>query len=65
MTIEAVDNAATLAELEIEKGAKSLFLSVACRKELLDLSDDMATKLDVEVYQDALDALLNPLTDWF
>lgn len=62
-TIEPVFNAVTLAELAIEKGAKSLLLPVACRKQLFDLSDDMATRLDVEFYQDARDALLKALAD--
>jgi ATP-dependent Lon protease len=62
-TIEPVHNAVTLAELAIEKGARSLLLPVACRKQLFDLSDDMATKLDVEFYQDARDALLKALVD--
>jgi ATP-dependent Lon protease len=62
-TIEPVHNAVTLAELAIEKGAKSLLLPVACRKQLFDLSDDMATKLDIEFYQDARDALLKALVD--
>ena len=52
-----------LAKLAIEKGAKSLLLPVACRKQLFDLSDDMATKLDIEFYQDARDALLKALAD--
>jgi ATP-dependent Lon protease len=62
-TIEPVFNAITLAELAIEKGAKSLLLPVACRKQLFDLSDNMATKLDIEFYQDARDALLKALAD--
>jgi len=62
-TIEPVFNAVTLAELAIEKGAKSLLLPVACRKQLFDLSDDMATKLDIEFYLDARDALLKALVD--
>ena len=62
-TIESVHNAVTLAELAIEKGAKSLLLPVSCRKQLFDLSDDMATKLDIEFYQDGRDALLKALAD--
>jgi len=62
-SIEPVHNAVTLAELAIEKGAKSLLLPVACRKQLFDLSDDMATKLDIEFYQDARDALLKALVN--
>lgn len=62
-TIEPVHNAVSLAELAIEKGAKSLLLPVGCRRQLFDLSDDMATKLDIEFYQDARDALLKALVD--
>jgi ATP-dependent Lon protease len=46
----------------VEKGAKSLLLPVACRRQFFDLSDDMATKL-VEFYSDARDALLKALAD--
>lgn len=62
-TIEPIHNAVTLAELAVEKGAKSLLLPVACRRQLFDLSDDMATRLDIEFYQDARDALLKALVD--
>ncbi|KXX66254.1 protease Lon-related BREX system protein BrxL [Marichromatium gracile] len=62
-TIEPVHNAVTLAEMAVEKGAKSLLLPVACRRQLFDLSDEMATKVDVEFYQDGRDALLKALAD--
>lgn len=60
-TIEPVHNAVALAEQAVEKGAKSLLLPVACRRQLFDLSDDMATKLDIEFYQDGRDALMKAL----
>ncbi len=62
-TIEGIHNAVSLAELAIEKGAKSLLLPVSCRKQLFDLSDDMATKLDIEFYQDSKDALFKALIE--
>lgn len=62
-TIEPVHNAVNLAEIAIEKGAKSLLLPVACRRQLFELSDEMATKLDIEFYQDARDSLLKALVD--
>lgn len=37
---------------------KSLMSPIRARKELLDLSDDMAAKLNVHSYTDARDALL-------
>ncbi|MCC6145259.1 MAG: peptidase [Rhodocyclaceae bacterium] len=62
-TIEPIHNAVSLAEIAAEKGAKSLLLPVSCRRQLFDLSDDLATKLDIEFYQDARDALLKALTE--
>lgn len=62
-TIEPIHNAVTVAEMAVEKGAKSLLMPVGCRRQLFDLSDDMATKLDIEFYQDARDALLKALVD--
>lgn len=62
-TIEPIHNAVNLAEMAVEKGAQALLLPVACRRQLFDLSDDMATKLDIEFYQDGRDALLKALAD--
>jgi ATP-dependent Lon protease len=53
----------TLSEIDVEKGAKSLLLPVSCRRQLFDLSDEIATKLDIEFYQDGRDALLKALSD--
>jgi len=62
-SIEPIHNAVTLAEIGVEKGARALLLPVTCRRQLFDLSDDMATRLDIEFYQDAKDALLKSLAD--
>lgn len=62
-TIEPIHNAVTLAEIAVEKGAKALLLPVSCRRQLFDLSDEMATKLDIEFYQDGRDALLKALAE--
>jgi ATP-dependent Lon protease len=40
-----------------------LLLPVSCRRQLFDLSDEMATKLDIEFYQDGRDALLKALAE--
>jgi hypothetical protein len=37
--------------------------SVNLLTQLFDLSDDMATKLDIEFYQDARDALMKALAE--
>ena len=49
-SIEPVHNSVTIAEIAVEKGATSLLMPVACRRQLFDLSDDMATKVDIQFY---------------
>ena len=56
-------NAVTIAEIAIEKGATSLLMPVACRRQLVDLSDDMATKIDIQFYSDARDVLLKAMAE--
>lgn len=62
-SIEPVHNAVTIAEIAVEKGATSLLMPVACRRQLVDLSDDMATKIDIQFYSDAKDALLKAMAE--
>ena len=62
-SIEPVHNAVTIAEIAVEKGATSLLMPVACRRQLVDLSDDMATKIDIQFYSDARDALLKAMAE--
>jgi len=62
-SIEPIHNAVTLAEIAVEKGATALVMPVACRRQLLDLSDDMATRIDIQFYADAKDALLKAMAE--
>ncbi len=62
-SIEPIHNPVTLAEIAVEKGATALLMPVACRRQLFDLSDDMATKIDIQFYSDARDALLKAIMD--
>ena len=62
-SIEPVHNAVSIAEIAVEKGASSLLMPVSCRKQLFDLSDDMATKVDIQFYSDARDALLKAMVE--
>lgn len=61
--IDFVYNAVGLAELAVEKGAVTLLMPVSARKQLFDLSDDMATKITIQFYSDAREALLKALGD--
>lgn len=61
--VEAVLNAAALAEHAMEKGATGLLLPVSARRQLLDVSDEVATKVSFLFYSDAQDALLKALAE--
>ncbi|MDF1692253.1 MAG: BREX system Lon protease-like protein BrxL [Zhongshania sp.] len=62
-SIEPINSAVNITELAVEKGASSLLMPVTCRRQLYDLSDDMATKIDIQFYQDARDALLKAIVE--
>ena len=62
-SIEPISNAVNIAELAVEKGASALLMPVTARRQLYDLSDDMATKIDIQFYQDARDALLKAIVE--
>lgn len=62
-SIEPVHNPVTLAELAVEKGAKALLVPVNCRRQMFDLSDELATKLDIGYYTDVQEALLKALEE--
>ena len=53
----------SLAEIAVEKGATALLMPVSTRRQLIDLSDEMATKVDIQYYLDARDALLKALLE--
>lgn len=61
--LDPVHNAVTVAEVAIEKGATTLLIPISARKQLNDLSDEMATKISVLFYADAREALLKALGD--
>lgn len=62
-SIEPIHNPVGIAEIAIEKGAIGLLIPVSCRRQLFDLSDDMATKIDIHFYSDAKDALLKAIVE--
>ena len=62
-SIEPVHNAVTIAEMAVKKGASALLMPVACRRQLIELSDDMATKVDIQFYSDSRDVLLKSISE--
>lgn len=62
-SLEPVHNPVDLVELAMEKGAVSVLLPVSSRRALIDLSDEVATKVQVLFYADAADALRKAIND--
>ena len=61
--LDPVYNAVAVAEHAIEKGATTLLIPISARRQLNDLSDDMAMRLSILFYADAREALLKALAD--
>jgi ATP-dependent Lon protease len=61
--IDPIYNAIDITELAAEKGATTVLMPVSARRQLNDLSDEMATKLTIVFYLDAKDALVKSLAD--
>ncbi|MGC8635288.1 MAG: BREX system Lon protease-like protein BrxL [Candidatus Limnocylindrales bacterium] len=59
--IDTVPNAVAAAELAAEKGASALLAPISARRQLNELSDDIATKVSVLYYSDAREALAKAL----
>jgi ATP-dependent Lon protease len=62
-SIEMIPNPVAVAELAIEKGATTLLMPISSRRQLFDLPDEMATKINIEFYADATDALVKAIVD--
>jgi ATP-dependent Lon protease len=58
-----VHNPIDIVEHALAKGATTVLVPVFCRRALVDLSDDAATKVQLLYYADAADALRKALHD--
>ncbi len=58
-----IHHAVEIAELAIDKGADALLMPVSSRKQLFNLPDDLATKIDIQFYLDGKEALVKSLAD--
>ena len=61
--LDPVYNAVSIAELAVEKGAATLLIPISARRQLNELSDELAMKLTILYYADAREALIKALTD--
>ena len=62
-SIDPVYNAVSVAELAVEKGSTTLLIPISTRKPLVELSDEMAAKINIQFYTDTRDALVKALMD--
>ena len=62
-SVEPLANAVGIVEASVEKGADTVLIPVSARKQLFELSDDMATRVNVQFYSDTPDALLKALLE--
>jgi ATP-dependent Lon protease len=62
-SIEMIPNAVALAELAVDKQAQTLLMPVAARRQLNDLPDELWTKVKIEFYKDAADAVFKALVE--
>ena len=62
-SVEMIPNPVAVAELAVEKGASTLLIPISARRQLFDLPDEMATKISIDFYADAADALLKAILE--
>jgi ATP-dependent Lon protease len=62
-SIDPLHNAVDVVELAVEKGASVVLMPVSARKQLFDLSDDMATKVNILFFSEAREALIKAVAD--
>lgn len=62
-SVEIIPNAVRIAELAVDKQAQTLLMPVAARRQLNELPDELWTKVSIEFYRDAPDAVFKALLD--
>jgi ATP-dependent Lon protease len=62
-SIDLVPNAVALVELAADKQAQRILMPVAARRQLNDLPDDLWTKVSIDFYKDAADAVFKALAE--
>lgn len=62
-SVEPLANAVSVVEVAVERGADTVLMPISARKQLFALSDDMATRINIQFYSDTSDALLKALLE--
>ena len=61
--MSSLSNAVSIAELAIDKQAQTLLMPVSARRQLNELPDDLWTRISIEFYKDAADAVFKALVE--
>ena len=62
-TIDPVHNPVSIAELAIEKNATTLLMPISARRQLFNLPDELAAKIDIQFYTEGRDALIKAILE--
>jgi len=62
-SLERLGNPVAIAELAADKQASTLLMPVAARRALIDLPDEIWTKLSIEFYSEPIDAVFKSLME--
>jgi ATP-dependent Lon protease len=62
-SIDILPNAIQIAELAIDKQAQTILVPVTARRQLNDLPDELWTRISIEFYKDAADAVFKALVE--
>lgn len=62
-SVDPIHNAVAIAELSAAKGASTLLMPISARKQLFELPDDIATRVNIQFYADTKEALIKSLTE--
>ena len=60
-SVERLPDPVAMAELAVDKQARVLLMPVGARRELMNLPDDLWTKVNIEFYRDAEDGVFKLL----
>jgi ATP-dependent Lon protease len=61
--LDPVYNAVSVTEMAVERGATMLLIPISARRQLNELSDDMATRITILYFSDVREALIKALGD--
>jgi len=62
-SLDMIPNAVAIAEAAVEKQASTLLMPVSARRQLVELPDELWTKINIEFYADVSDAFFKSVLD--